>query len=125
MYRPFCLHFTQLLPRLRGPSIPGLSKNRLIFREVNERIRTINARFRDGNGAGSYFVLCECDRDGCIAQIEVPSAVHEDVCASPGRFIVLPGHELESEAVVAAAPTYSVVAHSAAPDAGRAGARAD
>jgi len=60
-------------------------------------------------------VLCECDRDGCIAQIEVPSAVHADVCASPGRFIVLPGHELGSEAVVAAAPTYSVVAHSAAP----------
>jgi hypothetical protein len=55
-------------------------------------------------------VLCECERQDCIAQIEVPAGVHADVCASPSRFIVLPGHEFASEQVLARSPAYSIVA---------------
>ena len=55
-------------------------------------------------------MLCECDRNDCIAQVEVPVGVHADVCASPTNFIVLPDHELAGERILAQSPAYSIVA---------------
>jgi hypothetical protein len=96
------------------PPIRTVSKNRTLFREVNERIRDVNARF--GASEGMYLALCECERAGCTAHVEVSAAVHAEICADPGRFIVAPGHEVATETVLAEASTYSIVAPLPSPE---------
>ncbi len=82
---------------------------RPLFREVNERIREVNASF--GPSAPTYeILLCECGRSDCSARLEVPADVYE-VVRRKERFLVAPGHEQpEAEVVVAGAPHYLVIA---------------
>lgn len=65
-------------------------QRRVLFREVNARIRELNKSF--GVRAGSYELLCECGRDACVQRIEVPVSVYESALET-GRFLVAPGHE--------------------------------
>ena len=83
---------------------------RPLYREVNDRIREVNASF--GPSTPTYeILLCECGRPDCSARLEVPADVYEVVRREGHRFLVAPGHEEpEAEDVVAGAPHYLVVA---------------
>ncbi len=69
-------------------------RNEAIFREVNERIEELDAKFgqvaRDAMG---LIVVCECGLGTCAGQFEVTRPQYEAVRADPKRFLVLPGHE--------------------------------
>jgi hypothetical protein len=74
-------------------------------RRVNEAIErgTESAR-------GAVFV-CECGNLGCTATVELTIAEYELVRSSFDRFLVIPGHEIESvEDVVERHDRYLVVA---------------
>jgi hypothetical protein len=91
---------------------------RVLFREVNERIREINTTF--GVGGDSYDLLCECHRADCTARVTVPIEVYDDVRAHAQQFVVVAGHEEPAaEQLVAARGEYNVVALRRAATAGR------
>jgi hypothetical protein len=62
----------------------------LLFREVNERIRSLNEEF--GALTGSYQIVCECESITCAERLEVPASAYESARRN-GRFLVLPGHD--------------------------------
>jgi hypothetical protein len=83
-------------------------EQRLLFREVNDRIRDVSVGF--AIPVDSYEVLCECGRNGCLERIEVPIPMYDEIRGDRLRFLVRPGHELrELEDVVAEGGTYRVV----------------
>jgi hypothetical protein len=68
----------------------SLAKNEELFREVNERIETVNQTVED-DSLMEY--LCECDRPGCYDKVKATRGEYESVRAESTHFIVLPGHE--------------------------------
>ena len=66
-------------------------RQRLVTREVNERIREIS--IAHGLANGSIELICECARKECLQRVEVPTSVFEQARREPGRFVVAPGHE--------------------------------
>jgi len=80
---------------------------RALAREVNERIRAVNASF--GFLPMTFEVLCECERGDCLERLEVPSSAYEEVRGELERFVVVPGHE-GTERVVAEGAAYRIVA---------------
>jgi len=64
---------------------------RALIREVNERIRGLNASF--GVVDGKYAVICECETSDCVERFDVPAQLHAEVCNRENCFLVLPGHE--------------------------------
>ena len=87
-----------------------MNPRRPLFREVNDRIREVNASFGPGSPPHEI-LLCECGRDACAERLEVPTDVYEVVRREAHRFVVAPGHEEPGgEEIVAGAPSYLVVA---------------
>ena len=84
-----------------------LSRNEVLFREVNERVEKV----RKGQGlAGHFDFLCECGDGSCIEQVSITLVEYEGVRSEPTHFVVLPGHELiEIESVVQEGDRFSVV----------------
>jgi hypothetical protein len=82
----------------------------LLFREVNERIRSV-ATGLFAIGAGEELgLVCECARLGCSERIALAPEAYARVRESPARFLVLPGHEEAGvETVVERNPSYLVV----------------
>lgn len=80
---------------------------RRLFREVNERIRSVNLRF--GTAAVDVQVLCECGRPDCVERIEVPASVYEEIRESDDLFLVADDH-VAGERIVAGSDGYAVVA---------------
>ena len=87
-------------------SVERLSRNELVFREVNERIREITARF--GVLDVALFV-CECGRPDCSEAIELVLSEYDALRSSPGTFVMVPGHEAAHEKVVAREKRYNAV----------------
>ena len=84
-----------------------LSRNQVLFREVNERVERASRAF--GADASASFV-CECSRTDCAAQIELTHEEYETVRSVPTRFVISPGHEIpDIEDVVARTERYTVV----------------
>jgi hypothetical protein len=84
-----------------------VSRNEVLFREVNERIEETQS----GEGAGGYSdFLCECGDENCIEQIALTLAEYEDVRSEPTQFVVRRGHEVpDIERVVRTGDRFSVV----------------
>jgi hypothetical protein len=61
------------------------ARNQALFRQVNERIAEVSARF-EPTDAGLQQFVCECSQLGCTGMIEVPL---DDATL----FLVLRGHE--------------------------------
>ena len=81
----------------------GVGRRQSVFREINERIRTISA------SEYTQF-LCECADIGCAEAIGVPIADYDRIRLVPTRFIVRPGHVvLEVERVIEHEAGYVVV----------------
>jgi hypothetical protein len=74
-------------------------------RRVNEAIE------RGTESARKAVFVCECGNLGCTATVELTIAEYELVRSSFDRFLVIPGHEIESvEDVVERHDSYLVVA---------------
>jgi hypothetical protein len=78
------------------------------YRRVNEGIH------RRGDERDAF--LCECVREGCADLVELSAEAYEAVRAHPGRFFLLPGHELaELDEVIERHPDHLVVQRRAEP----------
>jgi hypothetical protein len=82
------------------------AQNRSLFREVNERIREVNAAF--GLGPSSYELVCECSHNDCMERLEIPGEVYEQVRVTADRYLVAAGHE-RADRVVVGADEYRVI----------------
>jgi len=92
---------------LDEPPQQKLALNQVLFREVNEKIRSLSSRFGD---EASMELICECSQESCMTQLTVSPAAYEEVRQFPARFFVAPGHEIPAiERVVAATDVYNVV----------------
>jgi predicted ThiF/HesA family dinucleotide-utilizing enzyme len=81
-----------------------VAMNEATFRRVNEGMEA----GQDPEGMLAF--LCECGRLGCNRLIELTRAEYEDVRASPRRFALIDGHEIdEVEDVVHRTDRYIVV----------------
>jgi hypothetical protein len=84
-----------------------LGLNEAVFREVNERIREVSARFEMPRDLD---LVCECGRRECTERISIAITEYEQVRADPFQFMLVPGHEDETvEVVVARRGAYDVV----------------
>jgi hypothetical protein len=66
------------------------ARNQSLFREVNERVETLQAEW--GNGAGAIDFCCECADTDCALPMAVTMEEYEALRAHPARFAVLPSH---------------------------------
>jgi hypothetical protein len=84
-------------------------RNEVLFRTVNEKLRSLNAAFERFGDETALFV-CECSRIGCIEQIELAVETFDGICLRPNNYVVRPGHQApEVERVVSQEPAYLVV----------------
>ena len=88
-------------------------RNEALFRELNERVReieeTLTARgVVEPVEFGEYF--CECGLEGCTEKLRLTTEEYEQVRASPLRFAILPGHQVdEVEHVISSTERFAVV----------------
>jgi hypothetical protein len=84
-----------------------IGKNEALFRELNERVKDVNASF--GELSHAEFV-CECaDRD-CVELVTLPLDEYERIRADATTFFVKDGHEEPYvESVVSVGEGYFVV----------------
>ena len=72
-------------------------RNEALFRELNERVREIEATLTAGGVAEpSDFseVFCECGLDDCTAKIRLTHDEYERVRSNPLHFAIVPGHQI-------------------------------
>jgi hypothetical protein len=67
------------------------SRNQILFREVNERVREVAAPLLGTREEGAF--LCECGDEACTETIRLDLEEYEAVRASPHRFVMVPGHQ--------------------------------
>jgi hypothetical protein len=85
-------------------------RNEEVFREVNAHIAGLEERMRDIDFDDPLHLVCECERIGCSAPIEVEAEVFQRVREQPLRFFVAPGHEnLDVEMVIEERRGYLIV----------------
>jgi hypothetical protein len=86
-----------------------IARNEALFREVNERIKEINADMSDAESEHSDF-LCECGDDDCTKAVSMTVSEYEAVRENGKRFTIVPGHEIpDVERVVFRGDRYAVV----------------
>ena len=84
------------------------AQNQSLFREVNERIDVLSARFAEVLATNGY--VCECRDLRCTEQIQLTHEEYERLRAEGDRFFVIPGHlDADVEEVVATNDRYLVV----------------
>jgi hypothetical protein len=84
-----------------------LAQNETLFREVNERVKTLAEKL--GPNA-TYEFLCECANAECTFRLALPLSVYEAVRADAHQFVVLPVHYTpEVEDLVVEEDAYWVV----------------
>jgi hypothetical protein len=88
-----------------------LARNEAIFREVNERTRSLQDRFGPEDPTTSYEeYLCECGDQLCVERVKLTVAEYESVRAESTQFVVRPGHSVPRvERVVLENDRYLVV----------------
>jgi len=91
---------------LDPPTQRKLALNQVLFREVNEQIRSLSATAAESG----LELVCECSHDGCKKRLPIQLAAYEAVRRFPTRFVVAPGHEIAGvERVVESRGGYNVV----------------
>ncbi|HEY0414845.1 MAG TPA: hypothetical protein VGC78_00550 [Gaiellaceae bacterium] len=84
--------------------------NEAVFREVNERIESLQRAFALTQREPLH-IVCECDRLDCTQRVSVSVETYEGVRSHPEQFLVLAGHEDRAvEDVVDTGDGYLVVA---------------
>ena len=86
-----------------------MAKNEALFRDVNERVKRIDA----AQGVPEdelWDFLCECGDGACLARVSMTIREYERVRASSVQFLVVPGHEeTEVERVLEVTRRYAIV----------------
>jgi hypothetical protein len=96
----------------------------LLFRQVNDRVRTLNEAFEPLLPRGDW--ICECADSGCVERIEMTIDEYDAIRAHPRRFPAVAGHELVGiERVVEQLGGYVVVERTAVGGPRRIGVRFD
>jgi hypothetical protein len=86
-----------------------LAMNQALFREVNERIRSLSTGFAAFHGL-QLELICECSDETCTKPITVEVEDYERVRASATRFLIYPRHDIpQIERVVDRGRGYEVV----------------
>jgi hypothetical protein len=86
------------------------ARTQSLFRDVNERVKTINEGFGEVLPLGDW--ICECADDTCTERLALSADEYEAVRAEPRRFFVSPSEEhlfAEVEDVVSEHERYWVV----------------
>jgi hypothetical protein len=88
-----------------------LARNEAIFREINERTRSLQERFGPEDPTTSYEeFLCECGDPQCVERVQLTVPEYESVRAEPTQFAIRPGHSIpRAERVVLENERYVVV----------------
>ena len=88
-----------------------LARNEAIFREINERTRSLQERFGPEDPTTSYEeFLCECGDQLCVERVKLTVEEYEGIRAGSTQFVVRPGHSIDRiEKVVAENDRYVVV----------------
>jgi hypothetical protein len=93
---------------------PKSEERRFVARAASAEIngRRVNEAIERGTESAHEAVfVCECGNLGCTATVELTIAEYELVRSSFDRFLIIPGHEIESvEDVVERHDGYLVVA---------------
>ena len=76
-----------------------------LFREVNDRIRTLAPLFENG----SLELICECELAACREPLLIQPDEYDAVRAFSNRFLVRPGHERAGERIVTIDERFVVV----------------
>jgi hypothetical protein len=85
-----------------------LARNEAFFRAINERIR--DAATRHPGDGHLYDFICECSDPACVERVSLALPEYERVRGEGTRFVLAPGHDVQSiESVVAALPGHIVV----------------
>jgi len=83
--------------------------NEAVFREVNERIESLQQAFAAVERQPLH-IICECDRLDCSEPVTVRVETYERIRSDSAFFVVRPGHQDESvEDVVDTGGDYIVV----------------
>jgi hypothetical protein len=88
-----------------------LAKNEAIFREINERTRSLQERFgpEDPTTAFEEF-LCECGDQLCVERVKLTIREYESVRGEPTQFVIRPGHSMpQIERIVSENERYVIV----------------
>lgn len=84
-----------------------VARNEALFREVNERIKSIQSEI--GTRERTDF-LCECGREDCTSPISLSLSEYEEVRSDPTHFAVVPGHEVvDVEHVLKQTERFSII----------------
>jgi hypothetical protein len=84
------------------------AKNQALYREVNERVRSLQSGWMSESDEIGF--VCECADDGCAMPLTLTLDEYEDVRADPESFAVAPGHVYpEAEVVVSENDRFTVV----------------
>jgi len=67
-------------------------ENEVLYREVNERVRELNATF--GVEEEHVDFVCECERLDCTERMSMSVAEYERIRGDARRFAVRPGHDV-------------------------------
>jgi hypothetical protein len=90
------------------PQERRVGENQALFREVNERVRSLNQAL----SLGVDTWICECANTGCFQRVELAASEYADVRSHPARFLVYPDESHvapEAERVVDRNERYWVV----------------
>ncbi|MGH3048817.1 MAG: thioredoxin family protein [Gaiellaceae bacterium] len=84
------------------------AKNESLFREINERIKSLNESFGLDLPTGEW--VCECADTNCTELLEMTPEAYEALRSHPMQFVLARGHELpEVEQVVEDTDRYRIV----------------
>ena len=64
------------------------ARTQSLFRDVNERVKEVNAGFGEVLPLGDW--MCECADDECTERVELSQPEYEALRANPRRFFVAP-----------------------------------
>ena len=67
-----------------------IGANEVLYREVNERVRDLNAEFGLTDEAVEF--VCECGDANCMERIRMTVAEYAHVRSDPATFATRPGH---------------------------------
>jgi hypothetical protein len=97
----------------------GSAENEILFRDVNERLESLNEAFTPLTD--QVVIVCECADIACMERIAMTTAEYEALRADPRTFAIRPRHQAaEVEEVVADRGSYLVVRKAAGEPARRA-----